>query len=106
MIINRENNDNAYKYFDGRSRGGLTVPSNELLEFIFSFFTILEFADTLMKSTPVRKLNKSCLEKYDPQSEFTCKRHNEFCRNFATKVLVNIFSSPKKIPVTMLKKEV
>ena len=90
-IKNKQENINIInKYFGGLSRGGLTVFSYELLEFVCSSFAILSFADTLMISVSVRKLNKSYLEKCAPQSDFACKRHDELCRKFAIKMLVNV----------------
>ena len=50
------------KYFDALSRGGLTVPSSNLLEFVCSSFAILDFAETVIKSTSVRKLCEICLD--------------------------------------------
>ena len=95
-LIIKQNNDNVSEYFDSLSRGGLTVPSGDLADFVCSSFAILDFTDALMHSTSVRKLSESCLEKFAPQSEFCCKQHENLGRKFAIKMIVNVFYNNKQ----------
>ena len=91
VMVQHEKSDNTNKYFDALSRGGLTVPSSNLLEFVCSSFAILDFAETVIKSTSVRKLCEICLDIYAPESSYSCTEHEKLCRKFAIKMLVNIF---------------
>ena len=96
VMVQHEKSDNTNKYFDALSRGGLTVPSSNLLEFVCSSFAILDFAETVIKSTSVRKLCEICLDIYAPESSYSCTEHEKLCRKFAIKMLVNIFHNNKQ----------
>ena len=95
-MVQHEKSDNTNKYFDDLSRGGLTVPSSNLLEFVCSSFAILDFAETVIKSTSVRKLCEICLDIYAPESSYSCTEHEKLCRKFTIKMLVNIFHNNKQ----------
>ena len=98
MMVQHEKSksDNTNKYFDALSRGGLTVPSSNLLEFVCSSFAILDFLETVIKSTSVRKFCEICLDIYAPESSYSCTEHEKLCRKFAIKMLVNIFHNNKQ----------
>ena len=72
MRVQHEKSDNTNKYFDALSRGGLTVYSSNLLEFVCSSFAISDFAETVIKSTSVRKLCEIYLAIYAPESSYSC----------------------------------
>ena len=45
MVGNDSDKATDKKYFNLLSRGGLTVPSRQMAEFVCACFTILEYAD-------------------------------------------------------------
>ena len=95
-MVQLKKSDNTNKYFDALSRGGLPVLSRNLLKFVCSSFAILDFAETVFKSTSVRKLCEICLDIYAAESSYSCKEHEKLCRKFAIKMLVNIFHNNKQ----------
>ena len=75
MMVQQKITDSRNKYFDALSRGRLTVPLSELLEFVCTSLAILDFADTLLKKkTSVRKLIEICLGMNAPKSIFAVKQ--------------------------------
>ena len=82
--INFEN-----KYFDNLSRGGLTIPSSSLAEFVSNGFAILDSAD--------EKITEYVLMKYSEPVRFTCEAHVEWGMKFSSRIITNIFYNNKQI---------
>ena len=82
------------EYFNILDRGGLTVPSSHLNEFVYSSFAILDYAHDHMRKhnvTKVRKAATKVLDSYAPRAMFTCEKHVDWGQLFATKSIINVF---------------
>ena len=94
---NEEKSDNHY--LNLLSRGGLTIPSTQIAEFISSCFAILDFCDEfieLHRQSTTRKSAETILETYSPKYVFTCEQHIEKGYKFAAKIVINIFYNNKQ----------
>ncbi len=96
-------------YFNLLTRGGLTVPSPSLADFVVHSFAILDIVDDkIMKfpSVPTRNAAEFLIQKYSSVVRFTCDLHCEWGMKFATKPIVNIFYNNKqKIHSDSVKKD-
>ena len=97
------------RYFNLLSRGGFTVPSPSLADFVVHSFAILDIVDDkIMKfpSIPTREAAEFLIKKYSSAVRFTCDLHCEWGMKFATKYIVNIFYNNKqKIQSDAVKKD-
>ena len=84
------------KYFDALNRGGLTVPSTALSDFVSSSFAILGYAKYHIENNLVRHTAEHLLKKYAPKSIFACDQHSEEGFKFASRTVVNIFYNNKQ----------
>ena len=87
------------KYLNLLSRGGLTVPSPNLADFVCNCFAVLDFVgDHIQKHEVinVRQVSNDILHQYGPRVDFTCVDHMEWGFNFATKSIINIFFNNKE----------
>ena len=78
-------------YLNLVSRGGLIDPSQELAHFVTSVFDQIEFIDTLILSTTVKKFSAHALKKYAPIALFSCSIHEEENRKVAIIIVTNTF---------------
>ena len=72
-------------YFNLLSRGGLTVPSPSLAEFVVNGFAILDIADAIIArfpSIPTRNAAEFILKKYSHTVRFTCEQHRDWGMKF------------------------
>ena len=84
------------QYFECLTRGGLTVPSTSLADFVSSSFALLDYADTYIQTPAVRPIAEHLLLKYSPKHVFTCENHVENGYKFAARTIVNIFYNNKQ----------
>ena len=98
MVGNK--NDNVPVYFELLSRGGLTIPSEPLAEYVSGAFAILDYADQFIEKdksgTTTRYAADAILKLYAPKSVFTCLNHTEWGYTFASKIIINIFYNNKQ----------
>ena len=79
------------------SRGYLTIPSDELSEFVCTSFAQIEYFDEkLIKGSTVRNLAIMALDAYASRSAFACEVHYDTSRKSATKFIVNTFYKNKQ----------
>ena len=84
------------RYLECLTRGGLTVPSIPLADFVSSSFVLLDYnADSFIKATVVRPIAEHLLLNYSPKHVFTCDNHIENGYKFAARTIVNIFFDNK-----------
>ena len=86
-------------YFHLLSRGGLTIPSPPLAEFVVNGFALLDSIDeTIMKfpTIPTKTAAEFVLRKYSQPVRFTCKHHLAWGLQFSTKTIINIFYNNKQ----------
>ena len=83
-----------FSYFHILLRGGQTIPSTNLVNYICTVFTILEFVDDLIANSglPVRKAAERvlihCFQSFDT---FACTAHEAIARKFTNSTAVNIY---------------
>ena len=79
FIANRNSIVND-KYLNLLSRGGLTVPSPNLADFVCSCFAVLDFVgeQQIHQVINVRQVSNNILHQYAPRVDFTCIVHVEW----------------------------
>ena len=85
-------------YLELHSRGGLTVPSQELADFTSNCFAALDVTDAAVQAEPgsSRSLSQHILSKFCYHGKFTCTVHENWGFEFASKIIVNVFLNNKK----------
>ena len=78
------------------NRGGLTVPSTALSDFVSSSFVILDYAKYHIENNLVRHTAELLLKKYAPKSIFACDQHSEEGFKLASRTVVYIFCNNKQ----------
>ena len=81
-------------YLFDLSRGGLTVPSKEVSDFVATGYALLDLFNQRF-SNKVRNLMFVALEKYSSRLALGCEAHMDCNRKFF-KVLVNTFYNNKQ----------
>ena len=100
-LINNEDDDDVPEnhYLKLLSRGGLTVPSSPLAEFVLGAFAILDFTDKFIEKEKIlgtRDAAEKILKLYAPKSIFTCPDHIEWSHKFGARIIVNLFYNNKQ----------
>ncbi len=75
MVGNDSDKATDKEYFDLLSRGGLTVPSRQIAEFVCACFAILEYADQFIvknHESTTRDYAEQVLGIYSTKFSFTC----------------------------------
>ena len=78
-------------YFDLLSRGGLTVPSSPMAEFVCASFAILDYTDKFISkdiNSTTQSAAQIILKLYTPKSVFTCEDHIDRGLKFAARLLI------------------
>ena len=99
MLVANEDGIINDKYLNSLSRGGLTVPSSNLAEFVDTCFAILDFVSKFgqkHKILNVREVSNDLLYRYAPRVAFTCEDHMEWGFKFASKSVINVFYNNKE----------
>ena len=86
------------EYLDLHSRGGLTVPSQELANFTSNCFAALDVTAAAIQAEagPARTLAEHVLSKFCHHGKFTCSTHESWGFRFASKIVINIFFNNEK----------
>ena len=89
MMNSKDSSEYSFKneYFDALYRGGLTVPSTALSNFVTGSFAILDYAKDHIDNNLVRHTAELLLKKYAPKSIFACDQHSEEGFKFALELL-------------------
>ena len=88
-----------FSYVQILSRGGLTIPSTNLVNYVCKAFAILEFVDDLITKSglPVRKAAEHvlihCFKSFET---FACTTHEPIARKIANSTAVNIYFNNKR----------
>ena len=86
-------------YFENLSRGGLTVPSQALADYVSNGFAILDSIDHLLLQhpvVPIRDAADYALSTYSNNIDFMCENHVEWGGIKSRKIIINIFYNNKK----------
>ena len=87
------------KYFNILSRGGYTVPSAPVADFVGNGFAILDTAESIIFQFPSIPTKTACefvLNQYSMPAQFTCDEHRDWGMKFAIKSIINIFNNNKQ----------
>lgn len=94
MLKGSKDSLNDDHYLNILSRGGLTVPSVDLNEFVHSSFAMMDYAHKFIREhgiDDVRAVATKVLDTFAPRATFTCDDHISWGQKFATKSIVNVF---------------
>ena len=109
LVLPKDTSSFDNTYFYQLSRGGLTVPSPSLAEFVVSSFAILDSVDEKIMKFPLipcRHAAEFVLRKYSQPVRFTCDYHRKWGIQFAIKPIVNIFYNNKqKLSADLVRKD-
>jgi hypothetical protein len=86
-------------YLSDLSRGGLTIPSREVSDFVCNGYALLDLLDEHM-GINVRHMSLVALDKYSPDLAIGCETHKVSNRKFALKVITNTFFNNKQNQAT------
>ena len=88
-----------FSYVQILSRGGLKIPSTNLVNYVCTVFAILEFMDDLItkSSLPVHKVAERvlihCFQSFET---FACTTHEAIARKITNSTAVNIYFNDKR----------
>ena len=88
-----------YSYFAHLSRGGLTVPSRTLAQFVSSGFAVLDVTNKLLQryeTISIREAAHYVLKTFCSNVNFTCESHIEWGGTIARKIITNVFYNNKR----------
>ena len=86
-------------YFFHLSRGGLTLPSESLAQYVANGFAVLDCADLMLQQypqIPIRHAAQYVLQTFCCNIDFTCESHVEWGGVQSRKIIVNIFYNNKQ----------
>ena len=86
-------------YFAHLSRGGMTVPSASLAQFVSTSFAVLDTTDSLLQkhaAASIREAAHHVLKTYCCNVNFTCDRHVDWGSVSVRKIVINIFYNNKR----------
>lgn len=105
--VSEDNEDHAYIRI--LSRGGLTIPSDSLTDYVCSAFSILDLTEVSIKNSelPARKAAEVVLTHiFDSYEDFTCNLHKAAGQSFAHRVISNVFfNNKRKILTSSMRKD-
>ena len=98
-VFSTSNPDHAY--IKTLSRGGLTIPSSNLTEYVCTTFAVLDWINSALKQSkiPVRRAAHISLENVFEGSlflNFSCDFHRRTIQHFINQALINIFFNNKR----------
>ena len=106
--IDFSSDDNSYDYLNILFRGGLTIPSQKLIDYVSDDFAILDLSKSILKSSklPARYAAEILLESFGPNLQLTCETHIDSTKKFVNRIIVNIFfNNGRKISSNNIKKD-
>ena len=104
LPLHLKSKNNEDKIVDGYlnllSRGGLTVPSSSLANYVAHAFSALSVTEKIIgryQSLPTRSAAKYVLDKYlDGYNDLSCTPHSEKVKSAAIRCIINIFYNNKQ----------
>ena len=90
-----ETNDRR-EYLNLLSHGGLIKPLQQLADFVINSFALLDFLQSIIRSTSVKQFCQRALEKYAAKLKFSCKSPQRSPPKSAIRTAINIFNKNKQ----------
>ena len=100
-MISDDNEDHAY--INILTRGGLTVPSQSLTEYVCIAFAILDICEATITQSKLKERDgaeASLAHVIGVMPEFTCTKHVQYGRRYCNKVISNVYLNNKRKIVT------
>ena len=79
-------------YLNLLSRGGLIVPSAKLAEYTIHCFAIMDYSYNIVQAHGVRDVRAAytqIFDRFSPQIDICCSKHNNWALKFAAKIVIN-----------------
>ena len=86
-------------YLNLLSRGRLIVPSAKLAEYTSHCFAIMDYSYNIVQAHGVRDVRAAYIQIFDrfsPQIDICCSKHNNWGLKFAAKIVINTFFNNKQ----------
>ena len=86
-------------YLSLLSRGGLIVPSAKLAEYTSHCFAIMDYSYNIVQAhggRDVRAAYTQIFDRFSPQIDIFCSKHNNWGLKFAAKIVINTFFNNKQ----------
>ena len=86
-------------YLNFLSRGGLIVPSAKLAEYTSHCFAIMDYSYNIVQAHGVRDVRAAytqIFDRFSPQIDICCSKHNNWGLKFAAKIVINTFFNNKQ----------
>ena len=86
-------------YLNLLSRGGLIVPSAKLAEYTSHCFAIMDYSYNIVHAhgvMDVRAAYTQIFDRFPPQIEICCSKHNYWGLKFAAKIVINTLFNNKQ----------
>ena len=90
------------------SRGGLIVPSAKLAEYTSHCFAIMDYSYNIVQAHRVRDVRAVCTQIFDrfsPQIDICCSKHNNWGLKFAAKIFINTFFNKQTVSSDSARKD-
>ena len=87
------------RYLNVLSRGGLIVPSAKLAEYTSHCFAIMDYSYNIVQAHGVRDVRAAytqIFDRFSPQIDICCSKHNNWGLKFAAKIVINTFFNNKQ----------
>ena len=86
-------------YLNLLSRGGLIVPSTKLAEYTSHYFAIMDYSYNIVQTHGDRDVQAAytqIFDRFSPQIDICCSKHNNWGLKFAAKIVINTFFNNKQ----------
>ena len=86
-------------YLNLLSRGRLIVPSAKLAEYTNHCFAIMDYSYNIVQAHGVRDVRAAytqIFDRFSPQIDICCSKHNNWGLKFAAKIVINTFFNNKQ----------
>ena len=86
-------------YLNLLSRGGLIIPSAKLAEYTSHCFAIMDYSYNIVQAHGVRDVRAAytqIFDRFSPQIDICCSKHNNWGLKFAAKIVINTFFNNKQ----------
>ena len=86
-------------YLNLLSRGGLIVPSAKLAEYTSHCFAIMDYSYNIVQAHGIRDVRAAytqIVDRFSPQIDICCSKHNNWGLKFSAKIVINTFFNNKQ----------
>ena len=109
LIGNKSDDNDDHKYIKILSRGGLTIPSPNLTEYVCNAFAILDICEqTIINSElPERDAAQQTLVRLLATApDFSCEKHPKPVKQYCNRAIANVFfNNKRKIKTASIRKQ-